>query len=131
METSNGTPRKKHVLIVDDDIPLAWPLKETLEAKGYEATIVPDGALALKFVLEHHLDAVVCDLQMSRVEGDLWYATVERSNPSLARRFVFIVGLDVQSQFQKFLDSVELPVLCKPVTLETLRGEVVRVAEKN
>jgi hypothetical protein len=37
---------------------------------------------------------VVCDLQMSGVEGDLLYATVERSNPSLARRFIFITGLD-------------------------------------
>ena len=57
METNNGTPRKKHVLIVDDDIQLAWSLKETLESDGYEVTIVPDGALALKFVLEHHFDA--------------------------------------------------------------------------
>ena len=130
METNNGTPLKKHVLIVDDDIQLAWSLKETLESAGYEATIVPDGALALKFVLEHHLDAVVCDLQMSRVEGDLLYATVERSNPSLARRFIFITGLDDYPQFQKFIDTIELPVLRKPVALDALRGEVVRVAER-
>jgi DNA-binding NtrC family response regulator len=131
MDTNNGTPRKRHVLIVDDDIPLAWSLKETLESDGYDATIVPDGALALKFVLEHQLDAVVCDLQMSRVEGDLLYATVERSNPTLARRFIFITGLDDGPQFQKFIDTIELPALRKPVVLETLRGEVVRVAERS
>jgi DNA-binding NtrC family response regulator len=131
MDTNNGTPRKRHVLIVDDDIQFAWSLKETLESHGYEATIVPDGALALKFVLQHHLDAVVCDLQMSGVEGDLLYATVGRTNPSLARRFIFIIGLDARSQFQKFIDSVELPVLYKPVALDALRGEVVRVAEQS
>jgi CheY-like chemotaxis protein len=131
MDIVNGTLHKKHVLIVDDDIPLAWSLKESLESDGYDATIVPDGGLALKFVLQHQLDAVVCDLQMSGVEGDLFYATVGRTNPSLARRFVFIIGLDERSQFQKFLDSVELPVLCKPVALDTLRGEVMRVAERN
>ena len=130
MDTNNGTPRKKHVLIVDDDIQLAWSLKATLESDGYEATIVPDGALALKFVSEHHLDAVVCDLQMSRVEGDLLHATVERSNPSLARRFIFITGFDGHPQFQKFMDTIELPALCKPVALAALRGEVVRVAEQ-
>jgi CheY-like chemotaxis protein len=131
METVNGTSRKRHVLIVDDDISLAWSLKESLEHDGYDATIVPDGGLALKFVLAHQLDAVVCDLQMYGVEGDLFYATVGRTNPFLARRFVFIIGLDARSQFQKFLDSVELPVLCKPVTLDALRGEVMRVAERN
>ena len=130
MDTNNGTPRKRHVLIVDDDIPLAWSLKETLEIDGYEATIVPDGALALKFVQEHQLDAVVCDLQMSRVEGDLLYATVERSNPALARRFIFITGLDDYPQFQKFIDTIELPALHKPVALAALRVEVVRVAEQ-
>ena len=130
METNNGTPRKRHVLIVDDDIPLAWSLKEILEHDGYEATIVPDGALALKFVQGHQLDAVVCDLQMSRVEGDLLYATVERSNPALARRFIFITGLDDHPQFQKFIDTIELPALHKPVALAALRGEVVRVAEQ-
>jgi DNA-binding NtrC family response regulator len=130
MDTNNGTPRKRHVLIVDDDITLAWSLKETLESDGYAATIVPDGALALKFVLEHQLDAVVCDLQMSRGEGDLLYATVERSNPSLARRFIFITGLDDHPQFQKFIDTIELPALHKPVALDALRGEVVRVAER-
>ena len=133
MDTLNGTPQKKHVLIVDDDIPLAWSLKETLESKGYEATIVPDGTLALKFVLRHHLDAVVCDLQMSQVEGDLWYATVERSNPSLARRFIFITGQDDHSdhsQSRKFIDLVKLPVLSKSVAMDTLLGEVMCVAER-
>jgi nicotinic acid mononucleotide adenylyltransferase len=55
---------------------------------------------------------------------------VGRTNPSLARRFIFIIGLDARSQFQKFIDSVELPVLYKPVALDVLRGEVVRVAER-
>ncbi|MGA9450080.1 MAG: response regulator [Verrucomicrobiia bacterium] len=131
METSNGTPRKKHVLIVDDDVQLAWSLKEMLEAKGFEATIVPDGALALKFVLDHRPDAVVCDLQTSRVEGDLLYATLERSYPLLARRFVFIVGADEHSQFQKFIDTVELPVLRKPVAVEVLLDEVARAVERD
>jgi DNA-binding NtrC family response regulator len=131
MDIHNGTPRKRHVLIVDDDISLAWSLKETLENDGYEATIVPDGALALKFVQEHQLDAVVCDLQMSRVEGDLLYATVERSHPALARRFIFITGLDDYPLFQKFIDTTQLPALHKPVDLAALRGEVVRVAGRS
>src|SRR5882757_7075809 len=109
METFNGTPRKRHVLILDDDISLAWSLKETLESRGYEATIVPEGTLALKFVSQHILDAVVCDLQMNRLEGDLLHSTVERSNPSLAQRFIFITGDDEVSRFEKFAESEEWP----------------------
>jgi DNA-binding NtrC family response regulator len=130
MHTCNGRPRKRHVLILDDDIPLAWSLKETLELRGYEATIVPEGTLALKYVSEHTLDAVVCDLQMVRLEGDLLHATVERSNPLLAQRFIFITGGGNISRFEKFAGSAELPVLHKPVEVEALVGEVVRVAER-
>jgi|SRR6185437_3260167 len=124
-----GTPRKRHVLILDDDISLAWPLKEMLERHGYDATIVPEGTLALKFVSEHTLDAVVCGLQVARLEGDLLHATVGRSNPSLAQRFIFIAE-DNSSRFEKLADSAELLVLHKPVEIERLAGEVIRVAER-
>lgn len=130
MSSCNGTPRKRHVLILDDDITLAWSLKETLERRGYEATIVPEGRLALRFVAEHALDAVVCDLEVARLEGDLLHATVERSNPSLAQRFIFITGADNISRFEQFAAVAELRVLHKPVEMDTLVGEVVRVAER-
>lgn len=128
--TINGTPRKRHILIVDDDISLAWPFKEMLERFGFEATIVPDGALALKFVSEHRLDAVVCDLQGFHLDGDLLYATIERSNPSLARHFVFIAGEGNESHFEKFASEAALPVLHKPVAMDALVSEVVRVTER-
>ena len=91
---------------------------------------VPEGTLALKFVSQHTLDAVVCDLQMSRLEGDLLHSTVERSNPSLAQRFIFITGEEEASRFEKFAESEEWPVLHKPVEVDTLVGEVVRMAER-
>jgi DNA-binding NtrC family response regulator len=130
MEPNSGTPRRRHVLIVDDDIELAWSFKASLENCGCEATIVPDGALALRFVLDHPLDAIVCGLQVSRLEGDLLYATVERSNPSLARRFVFITGGPSNARLQKFVESVEIPVLKKPIGVDALLHEVLRVIEQ-
>ena len=127
----NGTPRKRHVLILDDDVALAWPLKETLERRGYDATIVPEGTLALKFVSEHILDAVVCDLHVARLEADLLHATVGRSNPELAQRFIFIADDEGESPFEKLADSAEWLVLHKPVEVERLAGEVMRVAERS
>jgi len=130
MELNARTTRRRHVLIVDDDIELAWSFKETLEHCGYNATIVPDGALALKFVLSHELDAVVCDLQMSRLEGDLLYAAIERSKPVLAGQFVFLAGGDDSLSLQRFIDSTTMPVLRKPVAMAALLDEVMRVAER-
>jgi len=124
----NGTPRKRHVLILDDDIALAWPLKEILERRGFDATIIPEGTLALRFVSEHTLDAVVCDLQVARLEGDLLHATIGRSNPELAQRFIFITS-DSGSMYSEKL--AELQVLHKPIEIDHLAGEVIRVAERH
>jgi DNA-binding NtrC family response regulator len=129
--TTSGTPRKRHVLILDDDIALAWPIKQTLESRGYDATIVPEGSLALKFVSEHTLDAVVCDMHVARLEADLLHATVGRSNPALAQRFIFIASDEGNLPFEKLADFGELLVLHKPVGIDHLVGEVIRVAERS
>ena len=127
MDTNISAHRKRHILIVDDNTQLAWFFQEILKLHGYDATILADGAEAVKFVMTHHTDAVICDLQMPQLEGDLFYATVERTQPALARRFIFITGVADDARFQKFVSTVDAPVLRKPVAVETLLAEIERV----
>jgi CheY-like chemotaxis protein len=128
METNIGTPRRRHVLIVDDNAELAWFFSEILKLHGYEATVMTDAAVALKHFLSHPIDAVICDLQMPTLDGDLFFATVERARPELVRRFIFVTGLAEDARFHKFISTVEAPVLRKPVPVETLLAEIERVA---
>jgi CheY-like chemotaxis protein len=128
METSAGDPRKRHVLIVDDNAPLANFFRGILKLYGYDAAVESDSVVALKHALHQHTDAVICDLQMSQLDGDLFYATVERANPSLARRFIFVTGIADDERFKKFINTVDAPVLRKPVPVETLLAEVGRIS---
>ena len=130
METSASPPRKRHVLIVDDDVPLAHFFEEILKLNGYDATVITDSVLALKHALHQHTDAVICDLQMPQLDGDLFYATIERTQPALARRFIFVTGLADDGRFQKFVSTVEVPVLRKPVPVEMLLAEVARASAR-
>ncbi len=130
METAAREPCKRHVLIVDDNVELARFFQEILKLHGYEATVMADGASALKHILHHPADAVICDLQMPQLDGDLFYATVERAQPSLARRFIFITGLADDPRFEKFVSTVDAPVLRKPVPVETLLNEVGRITSR-
>lgn len=127
METNISAPRKRHILIVDDNTQLAWFFQEILKLHGYDSTVLADGAEALKFVAANPTDAVICDLQMPQLEGDLFYATVERTQPKLARRFILITGVADGERFQKFVRTVEAAVLRKPVAVETLLAEIERV----
>jgi two-component system NtrC family sensor kinase len=120
MQTEADAPRKRHVLIVDDNLQLAQTLRELLMSHGFDAVVVSNGVLALKHTLQRSVDVIVCDLQMPQLEGDMFFAAVERTNPELAKRFVFITGMADDPHFQKFISTVNAPVLRKPVTIETL-----------
>lgn len=128
METNTNEPRKRRVLIVDDNVEVGWSFQEILKLHGYDAAVLHDGAQALKHLLQKPTDAVICDLQMPQLDGDLLYATVERTNPALARRFIFVTGEADDPRFQKFVSTVEAPVLRKPVAVETLLSAVGRIA---
>ena len=127
MSNSPHAARRRHVLIVEDDSELAATYVELLSIQGYEVTHLPNGAEALKHVMVHPTDAVVCDLQTPRLEGDLFYATIERAQPALARRFVFVTGMADDERFEEFVAHVSAPVLRKPVQVTELLAEVARV----
>lgn len=121
------TPRRRHVVIVDDNAELSWFFQKILTLHGYEAEVFNNPVPALKHVLVQHIDAIICDLQMPELDGDLFYATVERAQPMLAHKFIFVTGVAGQERFQKFISTVESPVLRKPVSVEKLLEEIARV----
>jgi CheY-like chemotaxis protein len=127
METQSGPVPTKHVLVVDDDIELALTYQALLQAHGYEVSTASDGAQALKLVLHGDVDAILCDLQMPELTGDLFYAEVGRARPHLLRRFIFITGNADDPFYGSFLKSVKAPVLCKPVSLDHLLGKLKTV----
>jgi DNA-binding NtrC family response regulator len=127
MDANSNGSRKRHVLVVEDDLDVAAYYKEILQTQGYEVSLAPDGAEALRHVAANHTDAVICDLQMPKLEGDLFYAAVERMHPALARRFVFITGLADSERFSQFVRTVNAPVLHKPVHHLALLVEVARL----
>lgn len=57
------------ILIVEDEKHLAEGLRFNLEADGYDAMIVRDGAEALDVMKTEKFDAVVLDVMMPRVDG--------------------------------------------------------------
>lgn len=127
MEANRARPRKSQVVIVDDNTELAWFFSEILKLHGYETMVFTDAVLALKHVLAQYPEIILCDLQMPHLDGDLFYATVERANPALARRFVFVTGEADEKKFLHFANTVAAPVLHKPVAVETLLAEIERV----
>jgi CheY-like chemotaxis protein len=127
MNETQTSPSKKRVMVVDDNSVLAQTVKHLLETNGYEAITFPDGAAALKHVLHQQADAVICDLDMPQLEGDKFYTTIERVEPRLAERFVFVTGVVDDPHFRPFIDRVGCPVLDKPVQAQHLLDALEKV----
>jgi two-component system, NtrC family, response regulator AtoC len=62
-------PERKQVLIVDDEPNLRKILSAQLTRDGYDVLTAEDGEQGLQVLREHHIDLVVTDLKMPKVDG--------------------------------------------------------------
>jgi two-component system, OmpR family, response regulator len=58
-----------HILVVEDDRPLARILRKSIESSGHTVDIVGDGDEALRVARARSHDALVLDLQLPRLSG--------------------------------------------------------------
>ena len=134
MEPQSAQTKKRHILVVDDEVELTLAYKQFLEAHDYTVTTAPNGVIALKSILNRDVDAVVCDLKMPQLEGDMFYVTVEKMKPQMCERFIFITGVADNPKFQPFIKKMESQVLLKPVSgekiLEALTALFARLGSK-
>ena len=119
----------KHVLLVDDDLVLALMYQELLEANGYEVSTAGGGREALKLLSSSAVDAIICDLSMPELSGDLFFREVAMAYPQLRRRFVFLTANADNPLYENFLKSIAAPVVSKPATIEHLLEKLRPVIE--
>jgi two-component system, NtrC family, response regulator AtoC len=75
-------PERKQILVVDDEANLRRVLSAQLSREGYDVQVAEDGEAALNLLREHHIDLVITDLRMPKVDGmDLLRAAL-RDDPT-------------------------------------------------
>lgn len=120
----------RNILLVDDDAALAESLRNLLEAHNFVVTVARNGTEGIKEVMALDFDAVVCDMMMPGMAGDMFFLAVQRTKPALCRRFVFITGHGDEPKVDAFIRSVGGLVLHKPVRIDDL-VRMIGLAIKN
>lgn len=69
MSPTASTGKKKHVLIVEDERPLAHALELKVSREGYDTTVCLTGADGLKAALTGGYDLILLDLIMPELDG--------------------------------------------------------------
>jgi CheY-like chemotaxis protein len=122
----------KSILLLDDDIDLAYTLKTLLESHNFVVTTVPSGVEGVKEIMDMDFDVIMCDMMMPKMPGDMFYFAVERTKPHLCPRFIFITGYPDKPEVVHFLGGLpDAVVLSKPVSDEELVRTISFVLKRN
>ncbi len=121
---------RAHVLIVEDQLPLARTLAKAL-AERYEVTLAASATEGLTALTEHRakFDVILCDMLMPDGTGiDVFEGTTQRA-PELAERFVFMTGGAFLPSLAEFLERVPNQRIEKPFALPVLEELLDRVID--
>jgi DNA-binding response OmpR family regulator len=80
-----GSPTKR-VLLLEDDVELCHTLKDWLEMNECRVTVVHRGVEGVTEIMKTDFDAIVCDMVMPLMPGDMFYLAVSNARPYLCSR---------------------------------------------
>ena len=72
-----------HILVVDDDKNIRMLYRAVLESANYTVFTAEDGEAALRLMDQHHIDLVVLDIMMPKMDGYEFTRTLREGNSSL------------------------------------------------
>jgi two-component system, sensor histidine kinase and response regulator len=124
------TPAQKHVLVVDDNVELAQTFQELLQLHGYQVSLAHEGVAALKMITQTDVDAILCDLSMPQLEGDMFHNAAAHVRPELTERFIFVTGNAENPKYEPFLKRINARVLQKPVKINDLLAALKALFER-
>lgn len=115
-----GEQKKRVVVIGEDDEPIAVLLRDAVnDEPGYQAVVVPDGALLLDTVRQVHADPLILDIMMPGLDGFEIYDKV-RADPDIKDMPVLFVSA-AAAQFGGELEKRGITdVIAKPFDLNEL-----------
>jgi len=117
----------KAILVVDDEVDLAATLSEALQEDGYQVGVADNGEAALEMLGKRSYDMILSDTKMPKLDGEHFYAEIERRFPRLRHRIVFVTGDILSREKRQFLQRTGAPHLLKPFDLREVRQLVHRM----
>lgn len=111
----------KKVLVVDDEKEIVDVLIKMLNFLGVEAKGTTNPLEALLFIQRDIFDLIILDVKMPEIDGVELYKMIKDQNPQNASRVVFLTGDIGRLEYRTFFEQEKVPLIIKPVSLETLR----------
>lgn len=124
-----GSAHQQRILIVEDEIFVAWHLESILKDLDYAVSgIVPDGRTAMARTQELGVNLILMDINL---KGDLdGIETARRIRETSDATIVFVTAYSDGATLQRIEAAVPgAPVLAKPVSAGRLRLAIAKALE--
>jgi two-component system NtrC family sensor kinase len=118
--------RGKTILVVDDEPEIVAVLTEMISADGQLVETAANGALALDKLRGRSYDLIVTDIKMPELDGLGLWREMERRDPGLLRRIIFVTGDTLGPETKEFLKETGVPCLAKPFVEDEVLAAVQR-----
>jgi DNA-binding response OmpR family regulator len=122
---SAGQSSKKRVVVVgEDDEPIAFLLRDSFnDEPGYQAVVVPDGALVLETVRQVNADLLILDIMMPGLNGFEVYDRI-RADHNIKNMPVLFMSAAVAAYGEDFTKRGITDIVSKPFDLNDLVARV-------
>jgi two-component system NtrC family sensor kinase len=121
--------RRGTILVVDDEVSLASGLARLLRRDGHSVDTAANGRLALAQLEARAYDCILCDMRMPELDGPSLYRLLERQQPHLCARLIFLTGDTLEPATLAFLEASGAPSLLKPFTITEARRVIQRTLQ--
>lgn len=111
-------PKKKLILIVEDDRDTRAQLGLLIELLGYETVLCADGVEALQALEIHAFNLVLTDLVLPRGDGVDLLAEIHEQRPGLP--VIILTGYPSEDSLRESLPQEPFAYLTKPISGEQI-----------
>ena len=115
------------ILIVDDEPSIGRALAIILRREGYEAVHAQSGELGQVALREDLFDAMIVDLRLPDMRGDVFLHVAVSLQPNLLEHTLFITG-DISRKAEALVEAANCPMLRKPFDLVDVVAVMRRLA---
>ena len=113
----HGTRHRARVLVVDDEPSICRALAIALQRAGYDVVTVENGETATTFIRAERFDAMLVDLRIPDMRGDVFFELAAAIQPQLRSATLFMTG-DITERAAKLIAACNCPTLHKPFDLQ-------------
>lgn len=116
--------RGQRVLVIDDESCIIDLVQMILSPLGFRIIAAKDYSEALDALRREQIDAVLCDLRMPGVGGEMVLQEIRASHPQLASRFMYMTGDILCAEIQKDDQTRNELCLPKPFSASELQAAI-------